>query len=85
MAENPSLVLSLDASPTKSIDEKQQFDPCATATDVPIDGSARSITITSSSAHHLENPNSHHHDLSTLRLLTAHIGYVNFIYHILVS
>lgn len=68
MAEHPSLILSLDASPAQSVDEKQQFDPCATTTDVPVNDSARSITSSSAC----------HHDLSTLRLLTAHIGYVDF-------
>lgn len=72
MSENPSLVLFPDASPTVTIDEKQNFDPCATTTDVPVNASART-SITS-----LEDAHDHHHKLSTLRLLAAHIGYINF-------
>ncbi|KAF8807249.1 MFS general substrate transporter [Phlegmacium glaucopus] len=69
MAENPSLVPPLNASPTDSVE--QQFDPCATTTDVPVDGSASSIA---SSSVCLEDPKTYHHNLSTLRLLIVHIG-----------
>jgi hypothetical protein len=68
MAKPPSLVLSL-------VDEKQDFDPCATASDVPTNDE---LVVQQVEPVCLEDANSHHHDLSTLRLLIAHIGYVNF-------
>ena len=71
MADNSSLDLDLspDASPAESVNEKQQFNPCASAT-------STSVCLK-------EDP--HHHNLSTLRLLFAHIGYVNFIYYVFIS
>ena len=78
MADNSSLDLCPDASPAESVNEKQQFDPCTTTTDVP--SNATSITSVS-----LGDPDSHHRNLSTLRLLFAHIGYFNFIYYVLIS
>ena len=77
MADNSSLDLSPDASPAESVNEKQHFDPCATTTDVPINSTGTSVC--------LEDPDPYHHNLSTLRLLFAHIGYVNFIYYVLIS
>jgi hypothetical protein len=73
MAKHSSLISSLDVS----VDEKIQFDPCATtSTDIPINDElvaqrAEPVCLEN------ETPDSHHH-LSTLALLTAHIGYVNF-------
>ena len=67
--------VSVTVSPAESI--KEQFDPCATTTDVPINATSTSVG--------LEEPDSHHHNLSTLRLLFAHIGYVNFIYYVHIS
>jgi hypothetical protein len=79
MANNSSLDLSPDASPAESVNEKQQFDPCATTTDSDVPINATSLSVC------LEDPDPHHHNLSTLRLLFAHIGYVNFIYYVLIS
>ena len=75
MADNSSLDFSPDASLAESVSENQRFDPCATTTDVPTNATSTSVC--------LKDP--HHHDLSTLRLLFAHIGYVNFIYYVLIS
>lgn len=79
MADNSSLDLCPGASPAESVNEKQQFDPCATTTEVPINATSTSLTVC------LEDPDPHHHNLSTLRLLFAHIGYVYFIYYVLIS
>lgn len=76
MADNSSLDLSPDASPAESVNEKQRFDPCATTTDVPTNATSTSVC--------LKDPDPHHHNLSTLRLLFAHIGCVNFIYYVLI-
>lgn len=72
MADDSSLDLDLspDVSPAESVNEKQEFDPCATATSTSVS---------------LKEPDPHHHNLSTLQLLFAHIGYVNFIYYVLIS
>ena len=72
MADNSSLDLDLspDASPAESVNEKQQFDPCASSTSTSVC---------------LKDPDPHRHNLSTLRLLFAHIGYVNSIYYVLIS
>lgn len=66
MVDKPSLVLSLDASPTY---ETKELGRCATTTSVTTNGSAC-----------LKDASSFHHDLSTLRLLAAHIGYVHLLY-----
>jgi hypothetical protein len=79
-SDNFSPDLSPDASVTVSPAEsvKEQFDPCATTTDVPINATSTSVG--------LEEPDFHNHpNLSTLRLLFAHIGYVNFIYYVHIS
>ena len=78
MANNSSLDLSPDSSPAESVNEKQKFSPCATTTDV-LSVNAASPSLC------LEDPDPHQHNLSTLRLLIAHIGYVNFIYYALIS
>lgn len=72
MGDNSSLDLDIspDSSPAESVNEKQQFDPCATATSTSVC---------------LKDPDTHHHNLSTLQLLFAHIGYVNSIYYVLIS
>lgn len=71
MINNSSIDLSQapspDVSPAENINEKQQFDPCAKTT----------IHATSTSVCP-EDIDPHHHNLSTLRLLFAHIGYINF-------
>ena len=77
MVNNSSVDLFPDASPAESVNEKQKFSPCATTTDVSINATSPSVC--------LEDPDPHHHSLSTLRILFAHIGYVNFIYYVPVS
>lgn len=76
MAKLPSLVLSLD----ESIDEKQQSDSCATTTEIPINDEL--VVQQHAQPVCLEDPNLHRRDLSTLRVLIVHIGYVNFVYHL---
>jgi hypothetical protein len=60
--------------PLALIDEKQDFGPCATPSHV---STHDELVVQQVDPVCLEDANSHH-DLSTLRLLIAHIGYVNF-------